>query len=139
MSSTKAPYNISSPTADIALKALSSESLALFQKNVNTLVKNRDWLYETLQTSRLQSLGVGAILGRKQSNFLLVRILDKTGSRPDNERSLKLYTLLAETKGVVVRFRGKEPGCEGCLRITVGTESECAQLIERMCEVLQEI
>ena len=33
-------------------------------------------------------------------------------------------TKLAKTKGVVVRSRGKEIGCIGCLRITMGIEDE---------------
>ena len=35
-----------------------------------------------------------------------------------------MYKALAEHEGVVVRYRGSEPGCTGCLRITVGTDAE---------------
>lgn len=139
LSSTKAPYNVSSLTADVALKALSPESVSKFHQNVKTLVENRDWLKQTLLSPELQTLGVGRILGQQQANFLLVRIMDQNGATPDNARANKLYETLAESKGVVVRFRGKELGCEGCLRITVGTRSECEELIDRMKETLQEI
>jgi histidinol-phosphate aminotransferase len=35
-------------------------------------------------------------------------------------------------RGIVVRDRGKEAGCEGCLRITVGTEVENKLLIDTL-------
>lgn len=113
--------------------------MSKFHQNVKTLVENRDWLKQTLLSPELQTLGVGRILGQQQANFLLVRIMDQNGATPDNARANKLYETLAESKGVVVRFRGKELGCEGCLRITVGTRSECEELIDRMKETLQEI
>lgn len=140
MSSTKAPYNVSTLTADVALNTLTPASLAKFQDNVQTLKKNRDWLAATLASAELQSLGVGPLLGQGQANFLLVRIMNKANhQQPDNERSVRLYQTLAETRGVVVRFRGKELGCEGCLRITVGSMEECETLISKMKEVLGEI
>jgi histidinol-phosphate aminotransferase len=37
---------------------------------------------------------------------------------------------------VVVRFRGSEPGCDGCLRITVGTQEENQTVITKLTEVL---
>ena len=50
-----------------------------------------------------------------------------------------MYKELAENEGVVVRFRGREYGCEGCLRITVGSEEENRQLVEKMKLVLTRI
>jgi len=34
--------------------------------------------------------------------------------------------------GIVVRDRSHTPGCEGCLRITVGTAEENTRLIETL-------
>jgi histidinol-phosphate aminotransferase len=81
--------------------------------------------------------GVGRFLGGFDANFLLVEMLDAEG-RPSNEVALKVYEQLAETRGVVVRFRGKETGCNGCLRMTVGTEVENGVLLQRLREVLKE-
>jgi len=39
----------------------------------------------------------------------------------------------------VVRFRGKEHGCTGCLRITVGTEDEVTRLLESLRKQLAEV
>ena len=71
-----------------------------------------------------------------------MEILDRPrdeGGRPSNETALVVYVRLAETKGVVVRFRGKEVGCLGCLRITVGTEEEVNTLLNTMQLVLADI
>ena len=38
-----------------------------------------------------------------------------------------------------MRFRGKEVGCLGCLRITVGTEEEVDRLLHGMALVLEDL
>jgi histidinol-phosphate aminotransferase len=53
--------------------------------------------------------------------------------------ALAVYEKLAETKGVVVRFRGKEHGCLGCLRITVGTEDEVTRFLAALKKTLAEV
>jgi histidinol-phosphate aminotransferase len=52
---------------------------------------------------------------------------------------LKGYERLAENRGVVVRFRGKEHGCLGCLRITVGTEEEVTRFLREVDLVIREV
>jgi histidinol-phosphate aminotransferase len=86
--------------------------------------------------------GVGRFLGGRESNFLLVEILDKPaseGGKPSNVTALAAYEAMAEKKGVVVRFRGKELGCEGCLRITVGTEPENTKFLSQLRAVLDNL
>ncbi|POR38819.1 Histidinol-phosphate aminotransferase, partial [Tolypocladium paradoxum] len=75
--------------------------------------------------------GVGRLRGGTESNFLLFEMLDARG-RPDNAVALAVYQRLAETQGVVVRFRGNEHGCSGCLRITVGTEDEVTRFLDAL-------
>ncbi|KAF8428788.1 histidinol-phosphate aminotransferase [Tirmania nivea] len=131
----KAPYSISSPTSILASTALKPEGLAIMQEHVSTILAQRQRLLEQLPTIP----GVGRFLGGTDANFLLLEILDSPNGNPDNYTALKLYEQLAETKGVVVRFRGKEVGCNGCLRITVGTETENTTLLERIRECLASI
>ena len=69
----------------------------------------------------------------------MIPVLNRETGKPDNGRSEKVYKELAENEGVVVRFRGREYGCEGCLRITVGSEEENRQLVEKMKLVLTRI
>ena len=128
---TKAPYNISLPTASLGLSAVSDAGLTEMSRVVSTLNENRTQLISALESID----GVGRILGGNHANFVLAQIVNATGS-PDNARAVHVYKTLADTRGVVVRFRGKEPGCEGCLRITVGTMEECDAVVERLKETL---
>ena len=81
--------------------------------------------------------GIGRIRGGKDANFILVEIL-KDGE-PDNAMALAVYERLAEKKSVVVRFRGKEHGCLGCLRVTVGTEHEVDKFLENLESTLDDL
>ena len=55
------------------------------------------------------------------ANFLLVKVTEARA----------VYNHLL-TKGIVVRDRSKVELCEGCLRITVGTEKENKDLIKNL-------
>ncbi len=82
--------------------------------------------------------GVGKRCGGTSSNFLMFEMLNAEG-RPDNVTALAVYERLAEEKGVVVRFRGREHGCLGCLRITVGTEDEVTRFLAALERTLAEV
>lgn len=129
----KAPYNISSPTSAIAIQALSG-GLSVQRSNVKKIVLQRNRLLEELPKIK----GVGRFRGGTASNFLLVEILDTQG-KPDNVTAHHVYERLAESRGVVVRFRGKEHGCLGCLRITVGTEKEVTRLLQEIEKVIAHV
>ena len=134
----KAPYNISSPTSALACAALQPQNLAVMRENRERIMKQRDRMLQELP----RIPGVGRFLGGADSNFLLAEILDKPrsqGGKASNEAAMAVYERLAETKGVVVRFRGKEVGCLGCLRITVGTEEEVDKLFAEMEVVLADV
>ncbi|RAH43887.1 histidinol-phosphate transaminase [Aspergillus brunneoviolaceus CBS 621.78] len=135
LNSLKAPYNISSPTSALATAALSPTHQAVMQKYRDLIVAQRDRLVQELP----QIPGIGRFRGGKESNFLLVEILDKPasqGGKPSNVIAQAAYEAMAEKRGVVVRFRGKELGCEGCLRITVGTEEEVTRFLREIRTVL---
>ena len=66
-------------------------------------------------------------------------MLSRGGSSPDNVRAQKVYKTLAEGENVVVRYRGSEIGCPGCLRITVGTEEENAVALEKLRKTLENL
>ncbi|KAI8367692.1 histidinol-phosphate aminotransferase [Radiomyces spectabilis] len=133
LNNTKAPYNIGTPSAQIAQEALSEAGLQKMYEYRSALIDQRNKLIDSLASFPVP--GIGRILGGNDANFVLVQILNAE-NQPCNERSEKVYKLLAESKDVVVRFRGKEPGCTGCLRITVGTPEENATLLARLQEVL---
>ncbi|KAI1203993.1 histidinol-phosphate aminotransferase [Nemania serpens] len=130
----KAPYNIPSPTSALAIYAFSPDGLAFMRANREKLVAQRERLLRELPKVK----GVGRLRGGVESNFLLYEMLNRDG-RPDNATALAVYERLAEGKGVVVRFRGKEHGCLGCLRITVGTETEVTRFLESLKNTLAEV
>ncbi len=132
----KAPYNISSPTSALANVALAPENLKVMRDNRAKILLQRNRLLDELP----KIPGIGSFLGGSYANFLLVEILDsprEKGGKPNNEIALGVYKRLAENKGVVVRFRGKEHGCNGCLRITVGTEKEVDRFLAEIRDVLR--
>lgn len=134
LNSLKAPYNVSSPTSALASYALGRRGLAAVRANVDALAAQRARLVAELP----RVPGVGRLRGGLESNFLLFEMLDAEG-RPDNKTALAVYEGLAEAKHVVVRFRGKEHGCLGCLRITVGTEEECTRFLKALGEQLAQV
>jgi histidinol-phosphate aminotransferase len=110
----KPPYNISQATQELVLKAL--EEVGQVNDMIRLLVGARERL-----SLELSALPVVLTVYPSDANFLLVKTKDARG----------LYGwLLAE--GIVVRDRSKVELCEGCLRITVGTEQENAALVNAM-------
>ena len=134
----KAPYNVSSPTSALACAALQQKSLEVMRSNRAKILTQRERMLKELP----KIPGIGRFLGGAESNFLLVEILDKPrshGGMACNEAALAVYEALAETRGVVVRFRGKELGCLGCLRITVGTDHEVDKFLAEIRNVIQDL
>lgn len=131
LTNTKAPYNISLPTASLASQAVSTAGLVSMANAVNTLNANRQTLIDGLN----KIPGVGVILGGNHANFVMAQIT-KDG-KPSNELAVKVYKTMAEHRGVVVRYRGGEIGCEGCLRVTVGSEEEVEQVLKQLGDLLK--
>jgi histidinol-phosphate aminotransferase len=136
LNNTKAPYNISTLTAQVALEALSDKGLEMMYQNIEQIKQQRDVLIGALQNFPVA--GVGKIRGAAEANFLLVEILNQNGE-PCNQRAEQVYKNLAESKDVVVRFRGKDYGCTGCLRISIGTEQEMKTCLKQLEIALQEV
>ncbi|CDK25669.1 unnamed protein product [Kuraishia capsulata CBS 1993] len=132
LNSMKYPYNISNLTSDVALRATTPEALAKMRETCSTIVEQRGILLKNL----LELKGIGKNRGGLDANFLLIEVLNKEGN-PDNEVANNVYNYLATKRNVVVRFRGKELGCTGCLRVTVGTEKENETLVEEFREALK--
>lgn len=128
----KAPYNISNPTSQLAIAALQPQNLAVMRANRKKILAQRERMLREMPNIA----GVGRFRGGRESNFLLVEMLD-SANKASNEVALAVYEQLAETRGVVVRFRGKEMGCLGCLRITIGTEGEVTRFLKELTVVLE--
>lgn len=134
MNSMKYPYNISNLASDVAIRATTKESLEQMEAKVASIIEQRG-----IVLSKLQALSnIGRNLGGLDSNFILLEVLDKEG-KPSNDVAYDVYNKLASERNVVVRFRGKELGCNGCLRVTIGTKEENEKLVEQFESVLDEV
>lgn len=124
----KAPYNISSLASEYALKAVQESNLRKMEATSKVINEEKMRLLKELTSlDYVDDQYVGGL----DANFLLIRI-----NGGDNALAKKLYYQLATRSGVVVRFRGNELGCSGCLRITVGTHEENTNLIKYFKETL---
>lgn len=106
------PYNLGTPSIRLAEKAL--DSYAAFLMNLRRIAASRDHLADVIK-----KLPLAEKVYPSDANFLLVKTRDADA----------LYKHLGR-RGIIVRNRSNEPGCTGCLRITVGTPEENQQLLE---------
>jgi histidinol-phosphate aminotransferase len=110
----KPPYNIGQATQDLVLKALEET------EQVNEMIRNIVALRSDLEKN-LAGLSLVQKIYPSDANFLLVKV-------PDPKT---IYQYLLD-KGIVVRDRSNVMLCDGCLRITVGTEMENAELVNKL-------
>ncbi len=111
MNKIKPPYNINEASQHLALKAL--ENMEQVNSWIKAIVAERENL-----ASQLGAMKMVKRIFPSDANFLLVK----------TEDAGNLYQYLV-SKGIVVRDRSKITGCEGCLRITVGTQEENKKLM----------
>ncbi len=114
------PYSVNS----IALACLPA---ALQDKNyldwyVSEALAARSELVSTLE-------GVKVRFWPSEANFVLIHI----GSKH------RAFTAAMKHRGVLVRDRSSDPGCEGCVRITVGTRQQMADAINALMGALHDI
>ncbi|MBO5456576.1 MAG: histidinol-phosphate transaminase [Muribaculaceae bacterium] len=106
----KYPYNINGPTQEELLRRIESTDISA---QVKEIISERKHLSEELSKNPI----VRKIF-HSDANFILVKFDD-----PD-----AIYDYLI-SNGVIVRNRNRVKGCEGSLRITVGTPEENAKVI----------
>ena len=107
----QAKFQASKEWQELALKAL--EEIGSVNDVIRAIVAMREEL-----ARRLAALPFVLTVYPSDANFLLVKTTDAHG----------LYEYLLKT-GIVVRDRSKVELCEGCLRVTVGTERENEELL----------
>lgn len=107
----KYPYNVNAPTQVEVVKRLQTEP---HDAHVSEVIAQRTMLMEALP-----KLACVEHVYASDANFLLVRVSDADA----------IYDHLV-AKGIIVRNRNRVKGCEGCLRMTVGTPEENARLLK---------
>ncbi len=108
----KYPYNIGTDTLALALRLLATD----ITPQVQTLIAERERV-----AAALTELPYIEKVYPSDANFLLVKT-----ARP---RELYDYLIARE---LIVRDRSRTPGCEGTLRITIGTPEENDRLIQEL-------
>jgi histidinol-phosphate aminotransferase len=115
----KPPYNINQATQDLALKAL--EEPGQVSDMIRLLVDMREALANVLS-----QIPFVEKVYPSDANFLLIKM----------EEPKKVYQFLLD-KGIVVRDRSNVILCEGCLRITIGSEQENTLLVDALADYLE--
>jgi histidinol-phosphate aminotransferase len=116
----KPPYNINSLTQAYALEALDKPH------------ELRTMLEESLNEREALKIALGHLPGilrvyPSSANFLLIKVKDGHA----------LYTYLVERK-IITRDRSSVIGCDGCVRISIGTPDENKELFEGIKSFLTE-
>ncbi|WP_317043678.1 histidinol dehydrogenase [Hymenobacter glacialis] len=114
----KPPYNISAATQQHALAAI--DAATQLTEMQAELLQGRELL-----NNALPALTIVEHVFPSDANFLLVRF---------SVNATAVYDQL-QARGIVVRNRTSQPGCAGCLRLTVGTNAENAQLLAALQEI----
>jgi histidinol-phosphate aminotransferase len=116
LSRIKLPYNVNSLTLAAAASLMQREEV--WRKQAEITVTERERVAAKLN-------GMEGILKvcPSAANFLLVKVSDPRS----------LYQGLA-AQGIVVRDRSSMRGCEGCIRITIGTPAENNLLLDALEE-----
>ena len=107
----KPPYNINDSSQQLALEAL--QNTALVNEWIEACISQKQML-----TKKMSNFRFVKKVYISDANFFLVKVKDA-----DN-----LYNYLSANE-IVVRNRSKDPGCENCLRITIGTPEENNNLL----------
>jgi histidinol-phosphate aminotransferase len=112
MMKVKPPYNVNTLSQEKALQALLEPQI--MEERVQEIISQRDELMQALAGLD----GVKKVFP-SDANFFLIKV-----DEPE-----QLYDFLIN-KGVIVRNRSHEALCEGCLRISVGTDAQNQYLLE---------
>ena len=110
----KPPYNVSQIAQSAVLEALQEKKIV--EETIKRIISEREKL-----VAKMDELSFVKTIYPSDANFILVKTTDANA----------IYQfLLNET--IVVRNRNSVELCEGCLRITVGTEFENSKLLESL-------
>ena len=111
-----APYPLSTPVADIAAQALSTQGILAMRERVQQILDERQRLVDALQ-----NIPCVEQVFPSETNYILVRIT----------ASSAVFKSLWD-QGIILRDQNKQPSLSGCLRITVGTREESHRVIDAL-------
>ena len=113
----KPPYNVNELTQNKAIENLNNADLV--KNQIGDILKEREDLI-----NELNKINFISKIYPSDANFILIKVDDA------NKRYNQLIS-----KGIVIRNRTNQHGCENCLRITVGTSKENKRLLKILKEL----
>lgn len=117
------PYNVNAAALACLPEALADQSY--IRQYVSEVLEGRTRLESLLASSGIQ-------FWPSQANFVLAGV----GSTPQDSAAIVEQM---RTRGILVRDRSSDPGCAGCVRITLGSREQTGRLLTALQEVLQRL
>ena len=114
------PFNVNSVALACLEEALADQ--AFVRDHVAQIKEGRERLAQLFGET-------GMRFWPSQTNFVLVRV----------GAAAKAFVESMQQRGIVVRDSSANPGCEGCVRITVGTPSQMDSVVQAIREATEEI
>jgi histidinol-phosphate aminotransferase len=131
--SIKMPYNVNTMSLSVAERVLQPEHLNKLTGQVELIKTER---FRVLDRLRNDFGNMFELCGGLDANFVLMRVKDAQQA-PSNQLANRIYMSLATgSPPVIIRYRGDEPGCEGCLRITIGSPEQNDTFLSQLAKVV---
>ncbi len=120
---TASPYNVNAIALACLPEAIADQSYV--QSYVAEVRQSRARLEGALTTA-------GVEFWPSQANFVLVRVGSKAVEAAEFSKAMR-------RRGILVRDRSADHGCEGCVRITLGPREHCDQLLTALQDASDEV
>jgi histidinol-phosphate aminotransferase len=117
------PYNVNAVALACLPEALAAQNY--IQQYVNDVRQGRTRLERALEASGIQ-------FWPSQANFILARV-------GTTQSSSAAFTERMRRRGILVRDRSADHGCEGCVRITLGPPEHVDRLLTALRETFKEL
>lgn len=114
------PYPISMPVSDIAVQSLNERYIQLMKNRVVELNNNRIWLIK-----KLKNISFVEKVFNSNANYILVKFFICN----------KIFKFLWDN-GVIVRNQSDKIHLKRCIRVSIGTKTECRKLISSLNDYL---
>lgn len=115
------PYNVNAVALACLPEAIADQTY--IQQYVREIIDSRTRVQSALEASRIP-------FWPSEANFVLARVGADSAASAEFVDQMRYH-------GVLVRDRSSDPGCEGCVRITLGPKPHADRLLVALHEVLK--
>ena len=117
------PYNVNA--AALACLPAALEDQSYIQQYVDEVIESRSRLEKALDESGVQ-------FWRSHANFVLFRVGSSSVDAAQFADQMR-------QRGILVRDRSADPGCEGCVRITLGSQAHADRMLAALHETFDHL